>query len=135
MSGFATWVFDGFDTPALNERTDPKPPRLRGAIHLVTITVTPSPIPVFPPPPPDVEVVVADAAETERVRVFYFDQGITARDVEKMTAADALARVPVATLRARTFADVPTDPGARGTVTALTGPPRTVDNDVIPSGL
>ncbi len=125
----ATWYFDGRSSPALDVATDETPPTHRGSIAIPGTTT-------------DAGVVVNEHAE---IVAFYFDQGLTAVDLLKMTAEDALARVPVGVLRARTVADVPQpevgDVGAfgfppssafRGTVSSIPGPARTVDNSAVP---
>ncbi|MAF29350.1 MAG: hypothetical protein CL819_08995 [Croceicoccus sp.] len=130
---FATWFFDGFTTPALDVRFDETPPTHRGSVPIPGSTSTSA-------------LGTSVFNEYEEIQAFYQDQGITAHDVLRMTAADALARVPVETIRARTFADVPDPEGdsqdsstavnesLRGVVTKLSVV-RTVDNSVVPAVL
>ena len=82
---FAVWQFSGFNSPALDPRLDEMPPTLNGRL----------------------QVPIGAPEDVEQIGEFYFRQQITATDLVKMSAQDALERVPVEVIRARTWADVP----------------------------
>lgn len=116
------WRFDGFSTPALNERLDEKPPRLQGVL-LVRVPVVSGAL---------IEEPVADQKRRQAAEIvaFYRDQGITALDLQRMVGEDARQRLTVGTIRARADADIPA--GSRGTISRLSGALRSVDNSAVP---
>ena len=117
------WRFDGFDAAALDERTDELPPRLQGVLLVPVSVVTGSLI----------EESERDqkSRHAREIELFYRSQGMTARDLQRMTAQDAAASVPIGVIRDRPAAEIPA--GSRGTVSRLSGPLRVVDNTVVPS--
>jgi len=133
------WYFDGPAGKAMDVSVDPTPPTWVGALTIPITRVTGA---------LGAEVNDQEAIDIER---FYREQGLRGEDVEKMTAQDALRRVPVETIQARTLADVPvpdtlgasgpigTNPDndanrrLRGTFRKLTGPPRQVTDIYIPA--
>jgi hypothetical protein len=128
----ARWAFDGFDSPALDERLDETPPTIRGSLLVVAEKRT-----SFP------SEAVTFTDTPDRVQDFYRLQGLTANDLRKMTSQDALQRVPVATIRDRpypltqTLAEIlgQAGPLRRGTVVPATLPPRQITDEPIPAEL
>jgi len=117
------WHFDGFDSPALDLLRDEKPPRIRGVLSVRFGIVLGS------------FVEESERSQRERqaaaVVQFYRDQGITARDLQRMVASDVTQRLTIGTIRDRADADIPD--GSRGTISRMTGPLRTIDNTVVPN--
>ena len=117
------WRFDGLDSVALDESRDEKPPRVQGVLAAPVGVVIGS------------AVQESERAQKERqtraIVTFYRDQGITARDLQRMTSEDLAARVTLGTVRARPDSEIPA--GSRGTISRLSGPLRTVDNSAVPN--
>lgn len=92
---FARFAFDGYSTPALDEALDEKVPTLRGYLHLPGASI-----------------------ETARlVEIHYRDQGLTADDLVRMTAQDAIDRVGLEQIRER---DAGETDGPTGTLVPTT---------------
>ncbi len=112
ITEYLFWDFNGLNSPALDTTTDETPPTHRGVIRTLFTEVDGAPA-----------TTVASAVQ------FYFDQGITAQDLLKMVGEDVAARVPIATIRARTTAPAGS---ARGTVVAWSRPQTQYTTDYIP---
>ena len=117
------WRFDGFNDPALDERFDERPPRLQGVLRVPVSIVEGS----FEPESAQQQ---KDRQAREIVR-HYFDQGIEAQDLQRMTAQDVVDGVPIGKIRERPESEIPE--GSRGTVYVIPGPLRTVNNDCVPN--
>jgi hypothetical protein len=121
----ARFGFDGLGGPVLDERFDETPPTYRGSLTVPIVSTSSGST-----------VTLSDSIE--EIERYYRDQGITAADLVKMVGQDALDRVPVATIRSRTFADVPTGTTLalrlRGVVTEISVI-RTVTDAPVPAEL
>ena len=122
----AVWHFDGFGTPALDLVLDERPPTLRGYLGIPSTLISLS-----------AAGTVLDT-EAPEIQEFYQRQGLTAADLLRMSARDALDRVSVSELRARTSPPTSTNEDVatrrRGTVVPVTVA-RQVDNTVVPAEL
>ncbi len=130
---FASWGFSGFDSAALDPLSQ-EPPVVKGSIGIPS-----SEVQLFRPPVDKIDTAVPE------IVAFYIRDGLTPKALLRMTAEDALLRVPVSVLLARSLSDVPkpespgfifnkTQPRSlRGTVRRSLGPPRAVDQSAVPS--
>jgi len=116
------WYFAGFDSPALDIRFDDTPPQSIGAILVQ--------VPLFSSETGEAESVSEQRRRfAEQIQERYRDQGITARDLTRMTAEDLLADITIGAVRDRPDSEIPE--GSRGTIQNVQAT-RVLDNTCVP---